>query len=781
VKLKIVSVLMLLAGAVALGLSALPHSAGADSASAAQSSQPEAFLAGTKLSPVRLPPPIKEKDSAKLLVTGRVLSVEGKPLADAEVALAGTWLPQRRGEPSRKEVLAQGKTDKDGHFRLTRAHASLHRFGSLHVLARAKGHGLGWYPVKRLTDSAEAVVRLQPEQVVSGTLVDLQGAPAAGVQLRVFSMIDNDFRNHLHGRTLMEHLDSEAWPDSLRGFRFGEYPGKGVPLWPAAITTDAKGQFQLRGFGRNQSIHLLVEGERFALQELVLQTGTKEPPKPAITVLIPARQLVGCVEDEDTGKPIPQVRLVAQTSVTSSGTPEERLYELMEALSRPRPLNRTETRSDAKGQFQLPLAVGDSVSLHVFAPGGQPYLSLRKVVKLPKGTAKHTVNIALPRGTLVKGKVTQKGSGKPVDQAEIYFQPLRENNPKRRPELLLGDGYPVFSQPDGSYQIVVPPQPGHLLCTITGEDFLRQVINLTELMTGKPGGQDRRFDGRPGTDRHYFHAIVPLNLKDPGPPKDLALVVRRGIMVTGNLLGPDGKKIPRAVMFCGGELLPSQKKVLEFYYALGSHLGGAVPIENGHFELRGCDPEKTYRVFFIEDVGKPGDNPVWAAINTPFALTKDRLGAVLEIGPKEMFGKPLTVKLQAPGTAEVRFLDKKGRPLKRVGGYLGAASWQFWFVDADGKALKQEPYLELIVTPKGKHLGEERVLLALPFQNKGQETPLLPDAEGQLRLTGLIPGAVYRLRGIAEPGSGQVTFEQTFTVQSGQTLKLADVIVAPAK
>src|SRR5262249_24656554 len=209
----------------------------------------------------------------------------------------------------------------------------------------------------------------------------------------------------------------------------------------------------------------------------------------------------------------------------------------------------------------------------------------------------------------------------------------------------------------------------------------------SELMTGKPDGDKRLFDGRSGAERLYYHAIVPLDLAKPSPTKELPLTLRRGITVTGRVLGPDGKGIPRGFLFCSGELLPAQKNVLELPYALGEHLSGAVRIENGRFELRGCDPDKNYRLFFFEDIGEPGKEPGHAVSNTPFALTEARRGAILEIRPKEMAGKPLTVKLEAPGAAEVRFLDIKGRPLKRVGGYQGADAWHFDFVDVDGKAI----------------------------------------------------------------------------------------------
>jgi RNA polymerase sigma factor (sigma-70 family) len=584
VKGKIVGVVLLVAGTLALSASTLPDPAGADSATAPRPSVAQPFLAGV-VSPIRFAPPIKAKGDAKILVSGRVLSIDGKPLVGAEVVLAGAWRPVRRDTPSRREVLVEGKSDKEGRYQLKVAGASLDQFHSLHVLARATGYGLGWYPVHRANATAEAVVRLQPEQVVSVALIDLQGQSAAGVKVHVYSMLDNKVNKHLAFHTLMHSAnadgDLDGWPDvwetSLGGFPFREYAGKGVRLWPEAITTDAKGRFQLRGFGRNQFVHLLVEDERFAVQRIVLETGSRESRNSAPIVLQPARHLEGRVVDADTGKPIPNARLVVRGSAMYGAI--ESLEAWLQADFHRPPLDRSEVRSDAQGRFRLRLAVGDGFFLQAFAPDGQPYLGMEKSIKFPRGTAKQTVRIDLPRGTLVKGKVTEKGSGKPVDQAEIHFQPLRENNPRRRPGLLLGEGHSVFSQPDGSYQIIVPPQPGHLLCRIPGEPFLQQVISLSELMTGKPAASDRQFNGRPGTDRLYFHAIVPLNFKEPGPAKELPLTVRRGVTLIGRVVGPDGKAIPRAVMFCGGELLSSQKGVLDFYYSSGGHLGAAVPVK----------------------------------------------------------------------------------------------------------------------------------------------------------------------------------------------------------
>ena len=49
-----------------------------------------------------------------------------------------------------------------------------------------------------------------------------------------------------------------------------------------------------------------------------------------------------------------------------------------------------------------------------------------------EGLVKQEVKIALPRGVLVRGKVTEAGSGKPVAGAGVQFWPQDDDSPAGR-------------------------------------------------------------------------------------------------------------------------------------------------------------------------------------------------------------------------------------------------------------------------------------------------------------------------------------------------------------
>src|SRR5262249_56635854 len=79
-------------------------------------------------------------------------------------------------------------------------------------------------------------------------------------------------------------------------------------------------------------------------------------------------------------------------------------------------------RTDAEGRFRLHPARGRGFLVTAYADEGQPYLTVRKQLLWPKGRAKARMDLALPRGILVRGKVTEAPSGKPVAGAGVYYQ-----------------------------------------------------------------------------------------------------------------------------------------------------------------------------------------------------------------------------------------------------------------------------------------------------------------------------------------------------------------------
>ena len=59
------------------------------------------------------------------------------------------------------------------------------------------------------------------------------------------------------------------------------------------------------------------------------------------------------------------------------------------------------------------------------APEGQPYLSVSRLFDWPKGAVEYPIDVALPRGMMIRGKVVEEGSSKPVAGARISFATLQ--------------------------------------------------------------------------------------------------------------------------------------------------------------------------------------------------------------------------------------------------------------------------------------------------------------------------------------------------------------------
>jgi RNA polymerase sigma factor (sigma-70 family) len=779
-------VLLLGLGALALGVS----SPAASPRPGARDELPAAKKAPAKEMPkphATKPPPGKD-EPVDVTVRGRVFDGAGKAGVQAEVVLAATVLPRAHDQPLRCEILARGHTDRDGKYRLTARGVRPRGFQALHVLAGAKGHGLCCRPVERTSDPGITNLHLHPERPVTVTLIDLQGQPSAGVKVRLHGIAEDPQRAEGRllarggGARLMDARNMDGYrvhSERLWGFEFAPYQGvKGIGFWPAeAVTTDARGRFALRGFAEDHVVRLAVEDDRFAAQELRIQVGKGAGAKGISLPLEPARWLEGRVLAEDSGKPLAGARLIARTTRTHMLSLEELIDLQVRRFSELAPLNRTTARTDAAGRYRLRLAPGDTVDLRVFAPDGSPYLGIAKNVKLTPAKVRLALPLRLPRGVEFRGSVTEQGSGAAVAGAELYFLPLRDNNPRRRRDLLVGEGYPERSGPDGSYRLVIPAQPGHLLVSRPGQGFIELPITRGELYTGKPAG-DRRFDGGPGAERVHFHAIHALDVAPQAGVKELPIRLRRGVTLSGRLVGPLDQPVRRAFLFCGGALLWAQENVVRSSYLHGD-LGRAIPLEGSSFELRGCDPDKTYCVYFLSVPDKPAKGWHRSYANEPQVDPTPRLGAVVRLSAASAGGKAVTVRLQPCGAVEFPCLDRRGRPLQRIPETPG--SWKTQYVTADGLRLDQQPYLDVLIEPRQGTLGEERLFVGFPFNQGGYQSPFGPDKEGRVRLTGLIPGAQYTLRLVDEAASDPEGYPpeggRSFTVEAGQTRRLADLVL----
>jgi RNA polymerase sigma factor (sigma-70 family) len=695
-KFKAAAVLLLVVGAAVLSGGALVTQLASTPAAAAPAPVAAADEKEAAKPAEKPAPPAETKE---MTISGRVLDPDGKPLAGADVTVCarqGVMLNSWQGWASyRNEVLGRAKSDKDGGYRLTvRRPDPLLNLRSVHVVAAAAGHGLTWKSLDPDAERAEAELKLSVVQRVAGRLVGIQGEGAAGVTVHV-------------AKVTRQPEKGERWDNSAL---------RPPPDLPVSATTDAQGNFVLGGFGPGLKLEFEIRDPRYERKdEWLVDTGDKKQCENLRLVLGAGRCVEGRVVYEDTGKPVANARLMFANPIVSAKT-------------------------DGQGRFKValfgPSDYGNGpvrdIGIHAFPHPGEPYLNAFVGVDFPRGVVHREAEVKLPRGVLVRGKVTEAGSGKPVAGAYVTHAGLRET-------------YAVTG-PDGTYQLGVPAGTGYLLVTHPSDEYVPQILGSLGGGGNNPGGGSAE---KPAGDRCYFHAIVSVTAKAGEDGKEVNVSLRRGVTVKGSVVGPDDKPVAHAVLLVSAPYKPRGENTMH-----------PVDVWNGRLELRGLDPEKTYRLLVldhprkvdpamgVEEIESFGE--LWLK---PLIGPENKHGATVEVLPKDVKGE-LTVKLAPCGSAKVRFVDGDGKPL-----------------------VKYSPWLQLVVTP-GPTIHEalrDKVLaaeIATLIDRYGDRTPGAPktDDKGYITFEGLIPGATYRLKKTMHEPENEIIKE--FTAEAGKTLEV---------
>jgi RNA polymerase sigma factor (sigma-70 family) len=589
-----------------------------------------------------------ERTSAKepMKLVGQVTDPDGMPAPRAKVAVLAypNSAGPRLAEDTKCLVLAQGNVDSNGRIRFLLSRLSSDRFQHAVLAASAPGYALTCAPFDPDAIRPEVTIRLEPEAPLKGRLIDLQGNPGVGVRVHLASL------SVANGSYLSEPADA-------------------TPVWPGSATSDADGRFMLNGIGPNCTASLTVRDDRFAHGDLGRIQPSKD--KEIQFLLSPPRMLSGLVTYADSGKPVSNARL------------------LVMAVGR-----NFHTSTNSDGHYRV--AVSGSGHVYARPPDGEPFLALKKYVDWPKGgVIRQEVNLALPRGLVRTGKIVDSASGKAVAGAEIQYFPQTLDNSDYRPELASCWHTAVESDANGTFQMALPPGPGHLLVRGPSADYVHQEIPFSQLIEGRywSGGMQAAPEGNAysGSQRFYAHAIVPVHIKRDSQPDPVRVTLRRGKTIHGRLIDAAGKPVGRALMV-------SRLNVMAWDHVAG----GRSTVYDGHFELRGCDPKASYRVIFFDP--------------------SNQQGAVTEIASTS---ETVTVQLAPCGTAKARFVSGDHDPVPH-----------------------RRTEIDIVVNPGSNE--REMVLDAdvvpasgLDWQNYG--VPPRSDDKGCLTLPALIPGATYRL------------------------------------
>jgi hypothetical protein len=273
-----------------------------------------------------------------------------------------------------------------------------------------------------------------------------------------------------------------------------------------AATTDANGRFRLSGVGPEQLAEIRVSGPTIATTDLyvlgrdgaevraVIHQGLK--PRQLVYharrfdyAVAPARPIRGVVRDQDTGRPIAGLALGAAVYVEDSLIPAPGI----------------KATTDAAGHYRLDgLPKAPAYRIFIEPAPGQPY---------PKGTLRAagdgpafqpvTFDIALKRGIRVRGKVTDKSSGRPVSVAADVYTFVDNPHVREFPGYRESPLARAFGYNDGRFEVVALPGRG-LIGVTTGryKDRYRRAVGASSI---------KGYDPRSLGFRTYPRTCIPGN------------------------------------------------------------------------------------------------------------------------------------------------------------------------------------------------------------------------------------------------------------------------------
>jgi RNA polymerase sigma factor (sigma-70 family) len=549
----------------------------------------------------------------KVTVHGRVLGPDGKPFAGAQLYLSDSGR-------ERTKFPVRTTSGADGRFEFTFAKTELDRTYSDNptgqVLAAAKGYGFDVAAVDPSSKN-ELTLRLVKDVPVTGRILDREGKPVPGARVSVIDV------RIFKGEDLKEELANFAkggfgteWEKSW----YGTIPGQHV-----SVTTGADGRFRLEGIGRERMASLSVEGPGIHCTPIQVMTRvSKTVVSPNTTYsdrrvygsrfdhfADPARPIRGVVRDKETGKPVAGVQVSAVFTTHKTKTDKDGRYELLGYLK------------------------SKKYHLSATAPDGQPYFTASATFSDTQGLGPLDADIQMVRGIPLRGRVTDKETGKPIRGVSVAYHMLYPN-----PHAFQGARESsAYTGRDGIFAVVVAQGPGLLALRA---EYVPEAKYMSALVTPKemkafykswsaPGGITEDFlmiaaggNSARGLIQENYHALVMIEpeAKTEKLTRDVALVPARTLK--GTVAGPDGKPLTGVTVF-----------------GLTFHHFAQETLKSAHFTVGGINPRRKRSLLFIHK--------------------EKGLGYYLEIRGDEK--GPLAIKLRPLGSASGRIVDKDGQPV----------------------------------------------------------------------------------------------------------------------
>ncbi|WP_422928887.1 sigma-70 family RNA polymerase sigma factor [Singulisphaera sp. PoT] len=565
----------------------------------------------------------------RIEVRGLVLDPKGRPVAGAAVRTYSIGQDDR--------FTAKTTSGPDGRFQLrVRSWGinSLMRTGDMYpwVIASAPGFGPGWASALPQPGApAETTVRLVEEgPPIEGRIVDLEGRPAANARVRVETL------------WFAREGGVSPWLDRVRGTAI-EGPWRGLQQFPVSISTDTDpdGRFRLMGIGPERIAQIFITGPTFTTTQVYVASRDGEAirtanpfagvggtsgityyPRRFELAAGPARPIEGTIRDKDTGRPIAGLTIRGRVEVAGNliWTPG------------------IEAKTDDLGHYRLNgLSGAPSYRLFIEPGPGQPYTRATFVTpEGPSGPGPVAFDIAMKRGVLVRGRVTDKADGRPVSGYVHAFTFADNPHADEFPGYVGSQHTYVLIEEDGRYQIAVPPGRGIIACSSDSGRYL-QGIGASTIRGYDPKVRDGGLRTRQGGCRcDGYHVVAEI---DPDPKAEtttLDLQVDPGRSLTIHAVDPEGR--PLAGTRAAG--LGPESSVSTYEQ------------DSPTIEVHALETSQPRRVTITHEGRKLAGS---------IYLKGDETG-------------PLTVRLQPSGTVTGRIVDEDGLPrggleLTDIGGF----------------------------------------------------------------------------------------------------------------
>jgi RNA polymerase sigma factor (sigma-70 family) len=759
-KLKIATALLLATTLMATGAGMLVR----QPAAAAVPQEKEAAKPAASLTPIEAT--AKSQSTAApdntdeaVVLSGLVLDPDGKPASGAKLYLARNTFKSKADlpvipkafiggpptylwtddPPQMADLPLRAATGPDGRFSFTARRADL-GYGAL-VVARAPGYGPDWAELEQLDKAGNITLRLAKDDVpIQGRVLDLEGQPIASSTVTVLRVEKPQAPSGLPALDAVKQLLDKGDIEKMVAMRKtlgatggtpGPHLGAEVLDVPTSVKTGADGRFRLTGFGRDRLVRLRIQAPGIentyvsvhTVRDAEVGSAKSERTYPATFDYVagPNWPILGTVREKSTGKPLVGITVAMGFSLGDGkgGT--------------------VRTTTDAAGRYRLE-GVAKTGRRHLVIAAGVPYFSSFKPIEETLGLEPLTVDFELERGLAVRGRLTDRSTGKPVRGLVGYY--ALSDNPHLKDFVDVGqlplivDGRGEVG-PDGSFAVVALPGPG-LLCVWADDDRFPRAVE---------GGdaQPQRTVPFP-VNPIMFHAMVRIHPSEQAPNStncDIAL--EPGRTVIGSVVGPDGKPLTGVLATGLTAVLPAAR-----YQSRPFEQPACQKLEADTFTMYGLNPRQPRTLVLVHP--------------------EKGLAKVQTFRGDEAC--PLTVRLEPVGAVSGRIVDAEGHP------------WE---------GLRLEVFLRPSPTDKTlpyEVLGRGGIfsLLQRDLFTRAATT----DGDGKFRIEGLLPGLPYELQPLAkgnpikkplENAKPPIALPGGLFVEAGQTKDVGEIrsTTTPAK